>query len=150
VLIRNVTVEKYASAAQKGAIHAREGAGWTIENSEVRLNSGAGISIGEGGRVRNCDIHHNGQIGIENNGGDIWIENNRIWSNNIYGFDYAWEAGGVKIALSAGGGMVQCTVRAVDGSRTPSLWGARPRRGSVPRAGTSAPSDGWGPSWASI
>lgn len=102
VSISNMTVEKYASAAQKGAIHAREGARWTIGNCEVRLNSGAGISIGSGSRVRNCSIHHNGQIGIEGNGKDIRIEDNRIWSNNIYGFDPAWEAGGVKIAESDG------------------------------------------------
>jgi parallel beta-helix repeat protein len=100
VSISNVTVEKFASAAQKGAIHAREGARWTMENCEVRLNSGAGISVGTGSRVRNCDVHHNGQIGIEGNGKDIRIEDNRIWSNNIYGFDPAWEAGGVKIAES--------------------------------------------------
>jgi hypothetical protein len=102
VLIRNITVEKYASVAQKGAIHAREGTGWTIENCEVRLNSGAGISIGTGGRVRDCNIHHNGQIGIEGDGRDIRIEGNSIWSNNIYGFDPAWEAGGAKIASSDG------------------------------------------------
>ena len=102
VSVSNVTVEKYASAAQKGAIHAREGARWTIENCEVRLNSGAGISVGTGSRVRNCDVHHNGQIGIEGNGKDIRIEDSRIWSNNIYGFDPDWEAGGVKIAESDG------------------------------------------------
>ena len=102
VSISNVTVEKFASAAQKGAIHAREGTRWAMENCEVRLNSGAGISVGTGSRVRNCDVHHNGQIGIEGNGKDIRIEDNRIWSNNIYGFDPAWEAGGVKIAESDG------------------------------------------------
>ena len=102
VLIRNVTVEKYASVAQKGAIHASEATGWTIENCEVRLNSGAGIAIGTGGHVRDCDIHHNGEIGVAGYGRDISIEKNRIWSNNIYGFDYTWEAGGVKIALSDG------------------------------------------------
>jgi Right handed beta helix region len=102
VLIRNVTVEKYASVAQKGAIHASEATGWTIEDCEVRLNSGAGIAIGTGGHVRDCDIHHNGEIGVAGYGRDIWIEKNRIWSNNIYGFDYTWQAGGVKIALSDG------------------------------------------------
>jgi parallel beta-helix repeat protein len=101
VSISNLTVEKYGSPAQKGAIHAREGARWTIENCVVRLNSGAGISVGTGTRVRNCDIHHNGQIGIEGNGKDILIAGNRIWSNNIYGFDPAWEAGGAKIAESS-------------------------------------------------
>jgi hypothetical protein len=102
VSISNVTVEKFASAAQKGAIHAREGARWTIENCEARLNSGTGISVGTGSRVRNCDVHHNGQIGIGGNGKDIRIEDSRIWSNNIYGFDPTWEAGGVKIAESDG------------------------------------------------
>ena len=102
VSISNLTVEKFASAAQKGAIHAREGVRWNIEKCEVRLNSGAGISVGTGSRVHNCDVHHNGQIGIEGDGKDIRIEDNRIWSNNIYGFDPAWEAGGVKIAESDG------------------------------------------------
>ena len=102
MLISNLTVEKYASVAQKGAIQTTEGTGWTIENCEMRWNSGAGIGIGTGGRVRGCDIHHNGQTGIAGHGRDILIENNRIWSNNIYGFDYTWEAGGVKIALSDG------------------------------------------------
>lgn len=102
VLISNITVEKYSSAAQRGAIYARDGRNWTIENCSVRLNSGAGISVGIGIRVRNCDIHHNGQIGIQGDGKDILIEANRIWSNNIRGFDPAWEAGGVKIAESDG------------------------------------------------
>jgi len=102
VLIRNIVVEKYASVAQKGAIQTTEGTGWVVENCEVRLNSGAGIGIGTGGRVRDCDIHHNGQTGIAGHGRDIRVERNKIWSNNIYGFDYTWEAGGVKIALSDG------------------------------------------------
>jgi hypothetical protein len=66
----------------------------------VRLNSGAGISVGTGSRVRNCNVHHNGQIGIEGTGKDIHIESNRIWSNNIRGFNPAWEAGGVKFGES--------------------------------------------------
>jgi parallel beta-helix repeat protein len=102
VLIRNVTVEKYASVAQKGAIQTTGGTGWTIEDCELRWNSGLGVGLGSGGSVRNCDIHHNGQAGIGGYGQDILIEKNRIWSNNIYGFDYTWEAGGAKIALSDG------------------------------------------------
>ena len=102
VSISSLTVEKYGSPAQKGAIHAREGTRWIIENCAVRLNSGAGISVGTGTRVRNCDVHHNGQIGIEGDGKDILIEGNRIWSNNIHGFDPGWEAGGAKIAESDG------------------------------------------------
>jgi hypothetical protein len=102
VVISDLTVEKYGSQAQKGAIHAGEGARWTIENCVVRLNSGGGINVGTGTRLRNCDIHHNGQIGVSGNGEDILIEDNRIWSNNLYGFDPEWEAGGAKIAESSG------------------------------------------------
>jgi hypothetical protein len=102
VLIRNVTVEKYSSVAEKGAIQGKGAPGWIVENCEVRLNSGAGIAIGAGGRVRGCNVHHNGQIGIAGLGKDILVENNRIWENNIHGFDFKWEAGGVKIVVSDG------------------------------------------------
>jgi parallel beta-helix repeat protein len=102
VLISNLTVEKYGGIAQKGAIHTREGVRWIVENCEVRLNSGGGIGVGTGSKVQTCDIHHNGQIGINGHGKDIRIENNHIWSNNIRGFDPDWEAGGAKIALSDG------------------------------------------------
>ena len=119
VLIGNLTIEKYGSPAQRGAIHAREGVRWTIEKCVVRLNSGAGISVGTGTRVRNCDIHHNGQIGIEGDGKDILIEGNRIWSNNTHGFDPEWEAGGVKIAESS-----DVTFRGnhVHNNNGPGLW----------------------------
>jgi hypothetical protein len=119
VSISNVTVEKFASAAQKGAIHANDANRWLIEDCVVRLNSGAGISAGDGTRVHNCDIHHNGQIGINGNGKDIRIEGNRIWANNTYGFDPDWEAGGVKIAESDG---VTFRGNHVHDNNGPGLW----------------------------
>jgi hypothetical protein len=119
VRISNVIVEKYASVAQKGAVHAREGAGWHIEDCEVRLNSGSGIDVGTGSVVRNCDIHDNGQIGIVGNGKGILVENNHIWSNNTKGFDPAWEAGGVKVALSDG---VAFRNNHVHDNNGPGLW----------------------------
>jgi hypothetical protein len=102
VLIANMTIEKYASAAQKGAIQARGAVGWIVENCEMRLNSGAALAVGTGSRVSGCNIHHNGQIGVTGVGRDILIENNQIWANNIRGFSSEWEAGGVKIALGDG------------------------------------------------
>lgn len=119
VSIGNLVVEKFANAAQQGAIDARKGTGWTIENCEVRLNSGAGIGVGSGGLVRNCDIHANGQIGIAGYGRDISIEHNHIWSNNTYGFDGTWEAGGAKIALSDG---VRFVDNYVHDNNGPGLW----------------------------
>jgi parallel beta-helix repeat protein len=102
VTIKNLVIEKYASAPQTGAVQGREGANWTVEDSEVRLNSGAGIGVGEGAIVRRSTIHHNGQLGIGGVGRNIKIENNWIWANNTRGFDFTWEAGGAKLALSVG------------------------------------------------
>ena len=119
VLIRNVTIEKYASVAQKGAIQAQEAVGWVIENCEVRLNSGAGIAVGTGSRVRGCDIHHNGQIGITGAGRDVVVEDNQVWANNIRGFLSGWEAGGVKLALGNG---VVFRRNHIRDNRGPGLW----------------------------
>ena len=119
VSITKLTIEKYGTRAQEGAVHAREGTGWVIENCVVRLNSGAGISVGPRSRVHDSDVHHNGQIGIEGHGNDIRIEGNQVWSNNIYGFDPGWEAGGVKIALSDG---VTFRGNHVHHNNGPGLW----------------------------
>jgi hypothetical protein len=100
VVISNITIEKYASVAQEGAIQAQDTTGWIIEKCEVRLNSGAGIAVGNGTHVRDCNIHHNGQIGITGVGRDVLIEGNDVWANNSRGFSSAWEAGGVKLAES--------------------------------------------------
>jgi hypothetical protein len=119
VLIKNLTIEKYSSVAQKGAVQGKAAPGWIIENCEVRLNSGGGIVIGAGGRVRSSDVHHNGQIGIGGQGKDILIENNRIWENNIHGFDFKWEAGGVKVVASDG---VVFRGNQVHDNNGPGLW----------------------------
>ena len=100
VHIRGLTVEKYFNPAQEGAVQGEEARGWRVEDCELRLNSGAGVSVGSGGAIRNNKIHHNGQLGATAGGSDILIEGNEIWANNVYGFDYTWEAGGVKVTDS--------------------------------------------------
>jgi hypothetical protein len=100
VLIRNIVIEKYGNFAGRGAIQARSAKGWRVENCEVRLNSGEGIEVGNSTRVWGSDVHHNGQLGISGAGNDILIEHNEIWGNNIRGFDFKWEAGGVKLVMS--------------------------------------------------
>lgn len=99
VTVRGLVVEKYATPSQQGAIFGDEDAlasGWVIDGNEVRLNSGAGISTGDGARVLRNKIYRNGQLGISPNGTGVLIEDNDIYENNIYGFDATWEGGGVK------------------------------------------------------
>jgi parallel beta-helix repeat protein len=105
VTIRGLVVEKYAAPAQFGAIQAAEalmnetpvGSGWLIEDSELRLNHGGGLRIGDETIARRLYIHHNGQLGIVANGGDgSIVEDSEIANNNIAGFQWGWEGGGTK------------------------------------------------------
>lgn len=119
VLISNVLVEKFASPAQRGAIDAQNGKRWTVENCELRWNSSAGISVGEGSVVQDSNIHHNGQIGITGAGNHIRIDGNRIVANNTRGFSFGWEAGGAKISLADD---VVFRANEVRDNRGPGLW----------------------------
>jgi Right handed beta helix region/O-Antigen ligase len=117
VLISNLVVEKYKSAAQRGAI--RGYARWTTRNVEARWNSGAGITLGAEGQILDSHIHHNGQIGVVMVGRNVVLAGNEIAFNNVLGFDPDWEAGGVKIAASDGVEMARNFVHHNSG---PGLW----------------------------
>jgi hypothetical protein len=97
VQVSHLTVEKYASAAQQGAIgSARTGTGWIVSDVEVRWNHGAGIELASDSQVLNSFIHHNGQLGISFVGENQKAINNEISWNNYAGFKTDWEAGGGK------------------------------------------------------
>ncbi|MGY3446386.1 hypothetical protein ACVW17_006387 [Bradyrhizobium sp. USDA 4473] len=119
VLIKNLIIEKYASVGQKGAVQAQDANGWVVENCELRLNSAAGIAVGSGTRIRDCDVHHNGQIGITGVGHDVVIERNHVFENNTRAFNPNWEAGGVKLAVSSN---VVMRDNLVYNNRGPGLW----------------------------
>jgi len=100
VLIKGLVIEKYYNAAQEGAVQGKEGKGWRVERTEFRFNSGVGVVVGTNGAIVDCRIHHNGQLGVSATGTDMLLQGNEIWANNIYGFDFDWEAGGVKVTNS--------------------------------------------------
>jgi parallel beta-helix repeat protein len=100
VLIKGLVIEKYDNPAQEGAVWAG-GSGWKAENLEARLNNGVGLVVGSNGAIVNCNVHHNGQLGIGVGGAtNVVIRGNEVWGNNINGFSDEWEAGGVKVAES--------------------------------------------------
>jgi parallel beta-helix repeat protein len=98
VTITGLTIEKYATDAQSGAIDGANGPGWTVENNVIRWNHGLGVSLGPSMRVLNNHVLANGQLGI--GGGDYYpnivVENNEIAYNNEAGFNPEWEGGGTK------------------------------------------------------
>ena len=100
VAIEGLVIEKYANAAQEGAVWPG-GTGWRISRVEARMNNGVGLVAGTDGAILDCDVHHNGQLGIGAGGAArVLISGNRVWANNVNGFDAEWEAGGIKVAES--------------------------------------------------
>jgi rhodanese-related sulfurtransferase len=99
VTISKLIIEKYACVAGDGAVEGGAGSTyWEVEGSEIRHNHGMGIRSGTGMWIHGNKIHHNGQLGLGGGGNDILVQSNNIYLNNYSGYDYSWEAGGVKFA----------------------------------------------------
>jgi parallel beta-helix repeat protein len=102
VRIQGLVIEKYATAAQIGAVGGEGvGVGWVLQNSEVRLNHGTGVKLGDSAQVISNSIHDNGQLGIFGRSAAV-IEDNEVAYNNWAGFSMNWEAGGVKLGNATG------------------------------------------------
>lgn len=104
VVVENLTIEKYASPVQYGAVgYNIPSPGWLLRDNEIRLNYGLGISVGSGSRVLGNHIHGNGEMGAGCVGQDILFERNEIAANGYFsGVDPNWEGGGGKCALTRG------------------------------------------------
>ncbi len=99
VSISGLTVEKYASPSQIGAIGDQyPGPGWIIRNCEARWNHGGGILLSSQGQAVQNFVHDNGQKGIGGSGDNIVITGNEVSFNNYAGYVAAYEAAGVKFA----------------------------------------------------
>lgn len=99
VTISNLTIEKYATQASSGAVDGSDGSlWWDVENNNVQLNHGMGIRSGNGMYIHNNTVHNNGQLGLGGGGSNITVQSNQVYSNNYAGYDYGWEAGGMKFA----------------------------------------------------
>ncbi|MBD3391291.1 MAG: hypothetical protein GF418_04505 [Chitinivibrionales bacterium] len=105
VLVRNLTIEKYACSAQYGAINSRQAdsvnTGWTIEYCEFRYNHGMAISITkcDSFTIRRNWIHHQGQMGFGGGGPHLLFEENELAFNNVLGFSAGWESGATKFVF---------------------------------------------------
>ena len=110
VTIADLKIEKYATPAQWGTVQAQaegdngeRGRNWVIRNVEVVGSHGVGIRTGDGTIVSGVHVHHNGQMGIAVSGGtDVVIEDSEIAHNNIAGFEWGWEGGGLKATRTEG------------------------------------------------
>lgn len=141
VYIANIIMEKYATPAQHGVVHAPDSDGWTIENSVMRLNHGGGVRIGDNMTLRNNRIINNGQIGVSGIGDGVLVENNEIAYNNYAGYRWSWEAGGTKFVRTT-----DLIVRGnrVHNNRGPGLWTDIDNIGTLYEENTVVYNDGAG------
>lgn len=110
VVIQNLVVEKYASAAQQAAVGGQGAIDWDLRSVTVRYNHGAGAELGPGTIMEHCKIHHMGQIGLLG-GGDATtrptvLRDSEVADNRTLSFDPDWETGGAKFTRSFGQGMI--------------------------------------------
>jgi parallel beta-helix repeat protein len=96
VTIRGITIEKIASPAQSGAIHAQGGRDWTIDAVHVRQAHGVGVRVGPGTRLERSRVIGSGQLGVGGTGAGILIDGNEIAVSNAAGYETGWEAGALK------------------------------------------------------
>lgn len=123
VRIRGITFRYAANHAQRGAFFLSNGnsRGWQIEDCVFERANGPGASFsGSSHLIRGCEFRENGQMGFGAYAcHDTVVMNCGIRRNNIKGYSTAWEAGGLKIALSRGFVLRHC--RAMD-NRGPGIW----------------------------
>jgi hypothetical protein len=119
VVVRNLTVEKYASKAQTGAVDGVRN--WRLEDVTIAHNHGAGLNIGSGTVVLRGHYSDNGQIGINGwHADEAQIQDADIAGNNYAGYNRDWEAGGVKLGASR---RVAITGNTVHGNSGNGVWG---------------------------
>ncbi len=100
VVVRGLTIERYATDAQTGPIHGVRG--WRIIDVTSRQNHGAGLNIGANTRVERGHYVDNGQIGINGwRANGATVIDAEIAGNNYAGYNREWEAGGLKLAGSS-------------------------------------------------
>ncbi|MFM2095738.1 MAG: hypothetical protein RIS70_2862, partial [Planctomycetota bacterium] len=123
VHVRGITFRYAANHAQRGAFFLAGGnaRGWQVEDCVFERANGPGASFsGTGHVIRRCEFRDNGQMGFGAYAcHDTSLVDCGIYRNNTKGYSTAWEAGGLKVAMSRGFALQRC--RAVD-NRGPGIW----------------------------
>jgi hypothetical protein len=87
VVIRGLTVQNFVPPQDQGVVNHDSGEHWTIENSTVQNNAGAGLMAGARQVVRHSCLRNNGQYGMnayrsDNTITGLVVEGNEIAGNN--------------------------------------------------------------------
>lgn len=112
VTFKNLVVSGFNPPHAAAALHGYgPGTSWIVDHCEFTNNSKCGVQATYGWEVRWCNIHHNGQTGIQSGqdgtngtfGTGIHVHHNWVHDNNPGNLeDYLWDAGGSKFVQSDG------------------------------------------------
>jgi len=101
VVVRNLTIEKYATPSTDGAVGGDNTGYWQVTDNQIRWNHGGGVRTGKQMQILRNYIHHQGQLGIIGYKSDsVLIDSNEIAYNNTAGYYPFWEAGGSKMTAA--------------------------------------------------
>lgn len=106
VIIQDMTVEMYASPAQRGCINSGTASHWTVRRVTVQNCHGVGLETGTNAVVQDVRALHNGQMGFAGGGSGLVLEYSESAYNDEAFYNPGWEAGGSKWA-----GCSSCTIR---------------------------------------
>lgn len=120
VTIDYLTIEKYASPTDAGAVNSQYGYGqhWTVEWSDIRYNHGVGVRIGNYMWAYHNALYDNGQMGIGGTGDNVVVQSNKIYNNNVDDYAYAY-AGGSKFCRCNN---LKVQYNTVTNNNGPGLW----------------------------
>jgi parallel beta-helix repeat protein len=105
VTIEGFVMRQAAAPAQSGGIDAEDHSRLIVRRNLLTESHGAAVSLREGSdnAIVDNQIVANGQLGIHLSGGDsARVTGNILSGNNTDGFDFGWEAGGLKASHSTG------------------------------------------------
>jgi hypothetical protein len=119
VTVRNLGFELASNLAQQGAL-VIQGSHNLVENCTVERTNGVGIELaGENNIGRKLTARFNGQMGMAGHGRFNTLEECALDGNNVKGFPWGWEAGGIKVAGTQTFRIVKCLTRRNSG---PGFW----------------------------
>ncbi len=119
VTLSVLTIEKYASPRDTGAIDGSNGSYWSVKYCDIRLNHGIGLRIGNNMWAYRNKIYTNGELGLGGTGNNASVQYNEIYGNNFAGYQISY-GGGTKFVRSTN---VSVQNNYAHDNNGPGLWG---------------------------
>lgn len=86
VTIEHLTIQNFTSPGDEGVVNHDQGRGWTIAETTIQANGGAGVMLGTDDHLLRSCLRNNGQYGFQgfsmNGASNITMTGNEISGNN--------------------------------------------------------------------